>query len=177
MVDYSCPVMVPETNIASKLSETPQLTYDGQFNHGLDDKRRVQIPAKWRPASGEMVWKALLWPRQDLQGHYLVVVSAAAHASIMARLSANSMADERGLKVLRFFSRNSGDLVMDKAGRVCIPDNLAKGAGIEKDAVLVGMWDRFEIWSAERFNQTVASEDASVAMELGKYFGNTTPAL
>jgi MraZ protein len=162
-------------NQANTALSPGQLTYDGQFNHGLDEKRRVQVPAKWRPASGEMTWKALLWPRQNLQGHYLVVLTAEAHAKIMARLSANSMADEKGLAVMRYFSRNSGDLVMDKAGRVCIPENLAKGAGIEKEAVLVGMWERFEIWSPERFNQTVGLEDPSVPMELGKYFANNTP--
>jgi MraZ protein len=150
------------------------LTYDGQFNHGLDDKRRVQVPAKWRPV-GEMTWKALLWPRQNLQGHYLVVLNADAHAKVMQRLSANSMADEKGLAVMRYFSRNSGDLVMDKAGRVCIPENLAKGAGIDKEVVMVGMWERFEIWSPERFNQVVGMEDPSVPMELGKYFANNEP--
>ena len=164
--------MAAETNNAS---QSLPISYDGQYNHGLDDKRRVQVPSKWRPETGEMAWKALLWPRQDLQGHYLVVLTAAAHAKVMERLSANSMADEKGLKVLRYFSRNSGDLIMDKAGRVCIPENLAKGAGIGKEVVMVGMWDRFEVWSKERFDQTVESEDLSVAMDLGKYFANPNP--
>jgi MraZ protein len=58
---------------------------------------------------------------------------------------------------------------MDKAGRVVLPENLATAAGIEKEAVLVGMWERFEIWSPERFNQSAAQEDAVALQELGKY--------
>ncbi len=50
-----------------------------------------------------------------------------------------------------------------------LPENLAKAAGIEKEAVLVGMGERFEIWSPERFTQTAAQEDAVVPLELGKY--------
>ena len=147
----------------------PPVTYNGQFTHGLDEKRRLQIPSKWRPASGEMEWKALLWPKGSLQGHYLVVLTAETHARVMQKLNSASMADEKALAVMRYFSRNSGDLVMDKAGRVVLPENLAKAAGIEKEAVLVGMWERFEIWSPERFTQTAAQEDAVVPLELGKY--------
>jgi MraZ protein len=168
--------MAAETNNVTSATPELKLTFDGQFNLRLDDKRRMAVPTKWRPpGETEWTWKAVLWPRQDLQGHYLVVLSETAHQGMMARLSANSMADEKGLKVLRFFSRNSGDLAMDKNGRVCIPENLAKGAGIEKNVALVGMWDRFEVWSEERFNQVVATEDSSVAMDLAKYFGNSTP--
>jgi MraZ protein len=158
--------MTTETNSVSAM---PPVTYNGQFTHGLDEKRRLQIPSRWRPASGEMEWKALLWPKGGLQGHYLVVLTADSHARVMQKLNSASMADEKALAVMRYFSRNSGDLVMDKAGRVVLPENLAKAAGIEKEAVLVGMWERFEIWSPERFSQTAAQEDAVVPLELGKY--------
>lgn len=147
----------------------PPVSYNGQFAHGLDDKRRLQIPARWRPATGEMEWKALLFPKGGLQGHYIVVLTAENHNRVMAKLNAAGMGDEKALAVMRYFSRNSGDLVLDKSGRVMLPENLAKAAGIEKEAILVGMFERFEIWSPERFNATAAQEDAVVPMELGKY--------
>src|SRR3954471_110736 len=145
----------------------PPVSYNGQFTHGLDDKRRLQIPSKWRPSSGEMEWKALLWPKGNI--FYLVVLTADSHARVMQKLNAASMGDEKALSVMRYFSRNSGDLVMDKAGRVVLPENLAKAAGIDKEAILVGMWERFEIWAPDRFNQTTAQEDAVALQELGKY--------
>jgi MraZ protein len=147
----------------------PPVTYNGQFVHGIDEKRRLQIPAKWRPASGEMEWRALLWPKAGNQGHYLVVLTLETHNRVMQKINAASLADEKALAVMRYFSRNSGDLVMDKAGRVVLPENLAKAAGIEKEAVLIGMWERFEIWSPERFSTTAAQDDAVAPLELGKY--------
>ncbi len=145
------------------------LTYNGQFSHGLDEKRRLQIPARWRPASGEMQWTALLWPKGGLQGHYLVVLTAENHARVMAKLNQASLADEKASAVMRYFSRNSGELVMDKVGRVVLPETLAKAAGIDKEAVLVGMWERFEIWSPERFQQAATQEDQVAPLEIGKY--------
>lgn len=147
----------------------PSVTYNGQFVHGVDEKRRLQVPARWRPDSGEMEWKAMLFPKNGLQGHYIAVVTTETYHRIMAKLNAAGMGDEKALAVMRYFSRNSGDLVMDKAGRVMLPEILAKAAGIEKEAILVGMFERFEIWSPERFNATAAQEDAVVPMELGKY--------
>jgi MraZ protein len=158
--------MATETN-AAPMPLHP--TYNGQFTHGLDEKRRLQIPARWRPASGEMQWTALLWPKGGMQGHYLVVLTAENHARVMTKLNQASMADEKALAVMRYFSRNSSELIMDKNGRVVLPENLAKAAGIDKEAVLVGMWERFEIWSPERFTQTATQEDQVAPLEIGKY--------
>ena len=158
--------MTTELNSAAPM---PPVTYNGQFVHGVDEKRRLQVPAKWRPASGEMEWRALLWPKGGNQGHYLVVMTSETHNRVMQKINAASMGDEKALAVMRYFSRNSGDLVMDKAGRVVLPENLARAAGIEKEAVLVGMWERFEIWSPERFAQTATQDDAVAPLELGKY--------
>src|ERR1051326_9041465 len=96
------------TTEQSSAPPMPPVTYNGQFAHGLDEKRRLQIPSKWRPASGEMEWKALLWPKGGFQGHYLVVLTADSHARVMPKLNSASMADGKGLAVLRYFSRKSG---------------------------------------------------------------------
>ncbi len=92
--------MATETNSASPM---PPVTYNGQFTHGLDEKRRLQIPSKWRPMSGEMEWKALLWPKGGLQGHYLVVLTVDTHARVMQKLNSASMGDEKALAVMRYF--------------------------------------------------------------------------
>ncbi|MBC8094687.1 MAG: division/cell wall cluster transcriptional repressor MraZ, partial [Akkermansiaceae bacterium] len=55
----------------------------------------------------------------------------------------------------------------DKSGRMCIPDEMAKGAAIKDDAVLVGLLDRFEIWNPSRYEQKRAA-DAVMATEAFK---------
>jgi MraZ protein len=55
---------------------------------------------------------------------------------------------------------NSDDVSIDRAGRLCLPDGLAKKAGIASDAVLVGLWDRFQIWNPEFYEQVESVDQA-----------------
>ena len=52
----------------------------------------------------------------------------------------------------------SVQVALDKAGRVCVPDEMASAAGIKDEAVLVGMIDRFEIWNPTRYQQVEAMD-------------------
>jgi MraZ protein len=67
----------------------------------------------------------------------------------------------------RFIGSESVQVTVDKGGRICIPEKLAKDAGITNEAVLVGCLDRFEIWSPERFGRVKAA-DAVLATEAFK---------
>jgi MraZ protein len=53
-------------------------------------------------------------------------------------------------------------VALDKAGRICLPEAMASLAGITKEAVLVGLLDRFEIWSPDRYAE-VRSDDQGMA--------------
>ena len=67
-----------------------------------------------------------------------------------------------------WFMRFTIDVVfVDKAGRVCLPDDMARAAGIEDEAVLVGLLDRFEIWNPDRYEKVKAA-DAVLATEAFK---------
>jgi MraZ protein len=67
----------------------------------------------------------------------------------------------------RFIGSESVQVVLDKAGRVCLPDGMAAAAGIKEEAMLVGLLDRFEIWNPERYEKVRAS-DAVMAQEAFK---------
>jgi MraZ protein len=56
---------------------------------------------------------------------------------------------------------------VDKAGRICLPDGMARLAGIKDEAVLVGLLDRFEIWNPQSYEKVKAS-DAVLAHEAFK---------
>ena len=56
---------------------------------------------------------------------------------------------------------------MDKGGRICLPEEMARAAGIKDEAVLVGLLDRFEIWNPARY-ENVKAADAVVAHEAFK---------
>ena len=55
---------------------------------------------------------------------------------------------------------------LDSVGRITIPDEMAEAADITKDAVLVGMLDRFEIWNPERYEQVKSLDKARLGKAL-----------
>jgi DNA-binding transcriptional regulator/RsmH inhibitor MraZ len=56
---------------------------------------------------------------------------------------------------------------VDKSGRICLPDEMARGARLTGEVVLVGLLDRFEIWNSERYKKVQAA-DAVLAPEAFK---------
>ena len=75
--------------------------------------------------------------------------------------------DPNKVVLKRFIGSESIQVPLDKTGRICLPEEMAKAAGISDEAVMVGLLDRFEIWSPERY-QRVKSSDAVMAQEAFK---------
>jgi MraZ protein len=78
------------------------------------------------------------------------------------------LADPRANTLRRLLGSKSARVPLDKAGRICIPEEMAKPAGIDTEAVLVGLVDYFEIWNPERHAIASAADEAlsSQAFEL-----------
>jgi MraZ protein len=59
-------------------------------------------------------------------------------------------------------------VTFDKAGRICLPEEMARGAAIKDEALLVGLLDRFEIWNPARYENVEAADavHASKAFEM-----------
>jgi MraZ protein len=145
---------------------TEQICYNSRYRHGVDEKRRVQIPAKWRPADSGVELTLILWPKPK-EGPCVRVLPPRELAKLMGYIDAMSNGDSSKTVLKRFIGGESVQAVLDKAGRICLPEVMAKEAGIRDEAVLVGLMDRFEIWSPERFEQ-VKTSDAIMAQEAFK---------
>jgi MraZ protein len=63
-------------------------------------------------------------------------------------------------RLKRTIGSKSAQVALDKAGRLCIPDEMAKAAGITDEAVLVGMLDQFEIWNPGLHEKINAADEA-----------------
>ena len=150
-----------------ELSETTEPTYyTSLYRHGVDEKRRVQIPAKWRPAKAGTELTLILWPKAK-EGPCLRVLPPQQMAKLMRDVDAMPNSDSSKVVLKRFIGSESVQVALDKAGRICLPEQMAKNAGISDEAVLVGLLDRFEIWSPQRFEHVRAS-DAIMAQEAFK---------
>ncbi len=150
-----------------ELNETTEPTYyNSLYRHGVDEKRRVQIPAKWRPAKAGTELTLILWPKAK-EGPCLRVLPPEQMAKLMRDVDAMPNSDSSKVVLKRFIGSESVQVALDKAGRICLPEQMARNAGIGDEAVLVGLLDRFEIWSPQRFENVKAS-DAVMAQEAFK---------
>jgi MraZ protein len=132
----------------------------------VDEKHRVQVPAKWRPEEDHAELTVIVWPKHQA-GSCLRVLPPEEMARMMADLDAMPNGDPNKVVLKRFIGSESVQLTLDKAGRICLPENMKTVAGIKDEAVLVGLLDRFEIWSPARY-ENVKAADAVVAHEAFK---------
>ena len=141
---------------SEELSEP--IYYNSFYRHGVDEKRRVQIPAKWRPAQPEVL-TLVLWPKGTMPEACLLVLPPKEWEALVQKLKAMPFADPKAEALRRLLGKKSDRVTLDKGGRICLPEAMAKAAAIDKEAVLVGLLDRFEVWNPERYATASAVDD------------------
>ncbi|GAX08443.1 MAG TPA: transcriptional regulator MraZ [Lactobacillus sp.] len=117
----------------------------GEFEHSIDTKGRLIIPAKFRSQLGE---EFVITRGMDgcLFGYPM-----AQWEIMQKRLSALPLNKRDARAFVRFFYSAATTCSFDKQGRVNLPQTLIKHAELAKQCVIVGVSDRFEIWSQERW--------------------------
>jgi len=119
------------------------------------------VPSKWRPKSGKTELSVLPWPLGDQQ--FLLVLPPARWNLLLERLNEMSLSDDEAAVVERVIGGSSAHLTLDKAGRLCLPEELAAVAGLRKEAMFVGRLNKFEIWEPGRFNENNKGNEAVAA--------------
>jgi MraZ protein len=140
--------------------------YNSCYRHGVDEKRRLQVPAKWRPSRQGTQLTLILWPKSQ-EGPCVRVLPPEEMAELMSAIDSMPNEDPKKTVLKRFIGSESMQVTLDKAGRICLPDDMARQAGIQGEAVLVGLLDRFEIWNPDRYEKVKAA-DAVMATEAFK---------
>ena len=120
--------------------------FTGEYNCKLDQKKRLSIPVKFRLGFGK---KAVITKGLD---NCLFLYSVKKWEGVAKRLSELPLvqADARGFG--RIMLAGAMDVTLDKLGRILIPDYLKKYAFLSKNVVLVGIYDRVEIWEEKKWS-------------------------
>ncbi len=134
----------------------------GEFQHNIDAKGRVIMPAKFRDELGD---KFVITKGLD---KCLFVFSPEEWEKLDQKLSEQSLS--KGRKIQRFFYGSMTECELDKQGRVLIPQSLRAYSEIGKDVIIVGLTKRAEIWSKEEWDKqnnefTENSDDVALQME------------
>lgn len=132
----------------------------GQYAHNIDAKGRLFIPAKLREELGE-TFHVTIGP-----DHCLTIYPSETWDDFMAKFHELPYSKAKALRAL---SANAVDCEPDAQGRILIPAKLREYADLKKEVVVIGSFDRAEIWNAERWarEETLALESGALerAME------------
>ena len=122
----------------------------GEYNHSIDDKGRVILPAKFREGLGEnfVITKGLdeclfVYPQEEWR-------------KLEDKLTSLSIMRKDTRKLTRFFMASSATLEFDKQGRINIPQTLKTYAELKKDVVVIGVANRVEIWDKTKWEISIS---------------------
>jgi MraZ protein len=121
----------------------------GEYAHTIDRKGRVIVPAKFRQALKEHEVKSLFLTR-GLDG-CLFLFAEAEWRTAEARFKQIPFTKAEGRRFNRLFFSGATEVSIDRLGRLLVPKTLKEFAQIKQDVVIVGVSNRIEIWSKERW--------------------------
>lgn len=138
----------------------------GEYQHAIDNKNRMIVPAKFREDLGE---KFVL--TKGLDG-CLYAFTISEWLILEEKLKKLPLTNKDARAFVRFFFSGANEIEIDKQGRALIPQNLIEYAGINKDIVSIGVSGRVEIWSKNKWedynNSNINFEEIGEKMsELG----------
>ncbi|MGN6430455.1 MAG: division/cell wall cluster transcriptional repressor MraZ [Gaiellaceae bacterium] len=113
----------------------------GEYEHTIDDKNRLTLPAKFRQAFAE----GLVLSRGIERCLYAYPRSEWA-ATVQSRLGELDLLSKEGRLMQRYFFAGAAEAEVDKQGRVMVPSSLGSYAGLGKEVVVAGIHDHLEIW-------------------------------
>ena len=136
----------------------------GEYQHAIDDKGRIAVPAKFRKslAGGVVVTRGM-----DTCLYLYPLDEWAKLAERLSKLPINQ-ADSRAFSRLMLAGASHADI--DSQGRILIPDYLRQYAGIRAKATIIGLYNRAEIWDEERW-QRYRTEVEQRSDEIGERLG------
>ena len=136
----------------------------GEYEHSLDVKGRLIMPAKLRQDIGEtfIITKGL--------DGCLFVFSQNEWNNFEEKLKSLPLSDKNARNFVRFFLSGATECEIDKQGRFLIPINLRESANLQKEVVIIGVGTRIEIWNKEKWNsyndENISVEDIAENMTM-----------
>ncbi len=132
----------------------------GEFRHKLDAKGRLSIPSDFRKVLS-MNLKITLSPNGECLYVFEPEGFSAWVASLFSRDGGFQSSNSKHVRMRKVLNSRAKSVELDNAGRIGVSAELRAAAGLEKDLVLVGDCDHFEIWDAKRWDDFCDSVDLS----------------
>ena len=137
----------------------------GEHLHTIDSKKRIAIPSKFRKEIGKSV---VITRGMD---ECLVVYPLEEWKILADKLSKLPISQKEARRFARIILGGATKVELDKLGRILIPDYLKEYAGLNKNVVITGLYNRLEIWDKhkwETYRKKAEREVSSIAEKLGE---------
>lgn len=135
----------------------------GEYNHNMDSKGRIAIPAKFREklGAGAIITRGL--------DNCLFVFGLNEWEVLIQKLMSLPLSQSNSRAFVRLMLAGAKDAEFDSQGRILIPDYLRKYAGIKKSVIVTGLYNRIEIWDEQKwqeYKQKTESKTEEIAERL-----------
>ncbi len=131
--------------------------FRGSFEHAIDDKGRLSIPARYREVLKRRRERALVLI-DPLFDACIAAYPIKSWQQIEQSLLGRGSSDKRFRDYARLISARAVESPIDTQGRILIPPQLRGRADLRRDVMIVGVLDKVEIWSKERWDQFIAEQ-------------------
>jgi MraZ protein len=127
----------------------------GEYDHNMDDKGRLAVPARFREDLGDGV---VITRGFD---HCLMGFPRAMWEQLAGHVSALTLGQGDARNLRRMLFSSAIDIQLDRQGRILIPQNLRDYAGLNEQVIVAGLNTYFEIWSRERWREVLDTLDVN----------------
>ncbi len=137
----------------------------GEYSHSIDAKKRLSLPSRVR---GELGSRVVVTRGLD---RCLFIYPMKTWESIAEKLGGMPVGESGTRSFVRLMLAGAVEVDMDSQGRVLIPEYLKEYAGLSRDVMVIGLWNRLEVWDESRWSsyRNEAEENSEkIAEELGK---------
>ncbi len=124
-----------------------ELMFLGQFQHNLDEKGRLMVPARFRELleGGAFITQGF--------DRCLMVMTEVYFKQVYDHVNAMNLADPTARLLRRLIFANAYPVEVDKVGRILVPQNLREFATLNGEAIVAGQGDYFEVWTPTAWNE------------------------
>jgi MraZ protein len=142
--------------------------FAGEFRCKLDDKGRFFIPSSIRELLDKGKpdqTKSVMFVRGQTECLWLYALQDWEHKLARAR---ETLDDDQSRLFMHFIVSETMGSEIDRSGRICVPRRLRELSGIEEEIVVIGMYDRLELWSLEEWNSYLSRMEEKYETSLNK---------
>jgi MraZ protein len=128
----------------------------GEYEHTLDDKNRLTLPARFRQAFTDGIVVT-----RGMDGCLFAYTREDWDRLVQTRLATLDPLSKEGRQMQRFFFSGAAETELDKQGRVGVPGALLQHAKLGRDVVVAGVHDHLEIWDRDAWRRELAEVEGS----------------